>query len=108
MSFSLYRSQGWIAESMRENKFKEALLNPSAFPVTWELVPGRGARETAQENALALARQAAGDRFRERHHVGRHPKSPIGEPVAGPPAAALHLVEDQQELVLVGQAPQSG
>jgi methylenetetrahydrofolate reductase (NADPH) len=44
---------------MQENSFKEALLNPSVFPVTWELVPGRGAREAAQEKALALAKQAA-------------------------------------------------
>jgi methylenetetrahydrofolate reductase (NADPH) len=44
---------------MRENLFKDALLNPKVFPVTWELVPGRGARETAQEKALSLAGQAA-------------------------------------------------
>jgi methylenetetrahydrofolate reductase (NADPH) len=44
---------------MQENSFKNALLNPSVFPVTWELVPGRGAREAAQETALAYARQAA-------------------------------------------------
>jgi len=43
---------------MQENRFKEALLNPSVFPVTWELVPGRGAREDAQDKALALAGQA--------------------------------------------------
>lgn len=43
---------------MQDNRFKEALLNPSVFPVTWELVPGRGAREDAQDKALALARQA--------------------------------------------------
>ena len=44
---------------MQENRFKEALLNPYVFPVTWELVPGRGAREAAQEKAMTLARQAA-------------------------------------------------
>jgi len=44
---------------MRENNFKDALLNPSVFPVTWELVPGRGAREAAQEKALAYAKQVA-------------------------------------------------
>jgi methylenetetrahydrofolate reductase (NADPH) len=44
---------------MRENSFKEALLNPTAFPVTWELVPGRGAKEAAQEKAMTLAGQAA-------------------------------------------------
>jgi methylenetetrahydrofolate reductase (NADPH) len=43
---------------MQENRFKEALLNPSVFPVTWELVPGRGAREAAQEKTLSLAKQA--------------------------------------------------
>jgi methylenetetrahydrofolate reductase (NADH) len=44
---------------MQKNSFKEALLNPQAFTVTWELVPGRGAREAAQEKTLALAKQAA-------------------------------------------------
>jgi len=43
---------------MQENSFKEALLNPGMFPVSWELVPGRGAKETAQAKALALAHQA--------------------------------------------------
>ena len=47
---------------MQENRFKEALLNPSTFPVTWELVPGRGAKEAAQEKAMTLARQAASGR----------------------------------------------
>lgn len=44
---------------MQENRFKEALLNPNIFPVTWELVPGRGAKEAAQDKAMALAGQAA-------------------------------------------------
>lgn len=44
---------------MQDNRFKEALLNPSMFPVTWELVPGRGAKEAAQNKALTLAAQAA-------------------------------------------------
>jgi len=43
-----------------KNRFKEALLNPDTFAVTWELVPGRGAREPAQEKTLILAEQAAG------------------------------------------------
>lgn len=34
-------------------------MNPDKFPVTWELVPGRGAREAAQEKTIALAKQAA-------------------------------------------------
>ncbi len=44
---------------MQKNRFKDALLNPDVFTVTWELVPGRGAREVAQEKALSLAIQAA-------------------------------------------------
>ena len=44
---------------MPSNLFKKALLNPSVFPVTWELVPGRGAKEQPQEKALLLAGQAA-------------------------------------------------
>ncbi|NLC38755.1 MAG: methylenetetrahydrofolate reductase [Clostridia bacterium] len=41
------------------NKFKESLLDKNSFSVTWELVPGRGARETPQEAAVAAAQQAA-------------------------------------------------
>ena len=44
---------------MKENSFKNALLDPHIFSVTWELVPGRGAKETTQENVLAAARQTA-------------------------------------------------
>jgi len=44
---------------MSENLLRDALLSPDVFPVTWELVPGRGARETAQENILKWAGQAA-------------------------------------------------
>ena len=50
---------GKLGTTMQENRFKEALLNPDAFPVTWELVPGRGAREAAQDKTIALASQVA-------------------------------------------------
>ena len=43
---------------MQENNFKEALLSSGVFGITWELVPGRGAREAAQEKALAQTKQA--------------------------------------------------
>lgn len=43
---------------MHRNSFKEALLDPGQFAVTWELVPGRGAKEAAQEKILQLAGQA--------------------------------------------------
>jgi methylenetetrahydrofolate reductase (NADPH) len=40
------------------NRFKALLMDPAVLSVTWELVPGRGAREKDQEKALAAARQA--------------------------------------------------
>jgi methylenetetrahydrofolate reductase (NADPH) len=42
-----------------ENRFKESLVDKDTMSVTWEVVPGRGAREKAQETALAAAEQAA-------------------------------------------------
>ena len=42
-----------------ENIFKKSLLDKSIFSVTWELVPGRGAREKAQETVFANAEAAA-------------------------------------------------
>ena len=41
-----------------ENKFKDSLLDKNTLSVTWELVPGRGANEKAQEVAIACAEQA--------------------------------------------------
>lgn len=41
-----------------ENRFKDSLLDKSKLSITWELVPGRGAREKAQEDAMAAAEQA--------------------------------------------------
>ncbi|HEX3015738.1 MAG TPA: methylenetetrahydrofolate reductase C-terminal domain-containing protein [Desulfobacteria bacterium] len=42
-----------------ENRFKESILDKNTLSVTWELVPGRGAREKAQEVAMANAELAA-------------------------------------------------
>jgi hypothetical protein len=36
-------------------------------------------------------------RLGERHHVGRDAEMLVGEPLAGPAAAGLHLVEHQQQ-----------
>ncbi|MDA8235889.1 MAG: methylenetetrahydrofolate reductase C-terminal domain-containing protein [Clostridia bacterium] len=41
------------------NRFKESLLDKNTLSITWELVPGRGAREKAQEVALAATEEAA-------------------------------------------------
>jgi len=43
-----------------ENLFETSLKDPSVMTVTWELVPGRGAREKAQETVLREAEKAAG------------------------------------------------
>ncbi len=40
-------------------KFQESLLDKDTFSVTWELVPGRGSFEKAQEVVVASAEQAA-------------------------------------------------
>jgi methylenetetrahydrofolate reductase (NADPH) len=42
-----------------ENRFKDSLIDKDTLSITWELVPGRGAREKAQETALTAAEQAA-------------------------------------------------
>jgi methylenetetrahydrofolate reductase (NADPH) len=41
------------------NRFMTSLMDPATLSVTWELVPGRGAREKDQEKALTSAQQAA-------------------------------------------------
>ncbi|MEG0874391.1 MAG: methylenetetrahydrofolate reductase C-terminal domain-containing protein [Clostridiales bacterium] len=43
------------------NKFKESLLDPGTFSVTWEIVPGRGSNEKAQVDAIETAKEAIKD-----------------------------------------------
>jgi len=43
----------------RANLFKEAMLDPDTFCITWEQVPGRGAFEMQQEKLVEAARRAA-------------------------------------------------
>ena len=51
-----------IRKRLTENRnvFKEGVLNPDIFCVTWEQTPGRGAFEVAQEEVIENARKAAG------------------------------------------------
>ncbi|MDD5190755.1 MAG: methylenetetrahydrofolate reductase C-terminal domain-containing protein [Dehalococcoidales bacterium] len=42
----------------RGNPLKEAILNPAVFAVTWEQIPGRGALEASQEEAIENTRRA--------------------------------------------------
>lgn len=48
-------------ENHINNRFEESLLNKNTMSVTWELVPGRGAREKAQADVMISAEQAAKD-----------------------------------------------
>lgn len=48
-------------EKQITNQFKESLRDKNTFSITWELVPGRGAREKAQEEVIKAASQAARD-----------------------------------------------
>jgi len=48
-------------EGIHINRFKDSLLDKNNFSVTWELVPGRGAREKSQEEAIKAAELAAQD-----------------------------------------------
>lgn len=43
----------------RLNKFKQALIDPTTFCVTWEQIPGRGAFEKQQEETIDNVRKAA-------------------------------------------------
>lgn len=40
------------------NRFKDSVLDKNTFSVTWEVVPGRGAREKSQEVAMLSALEA--------------------------------------------------
>ncbi len=80
---------------MQENCFKESLLNPTVFPVTWELVPGRGAREAAQEKVISLAKQAA-------HGVKIHALTVTDNP-GGSPAMSADFIGS--EIMKLGIEP---
>jgi predicted secreted acid phosphatase len=41
------------------NIFKETILNPNSFCVTWEQTPGRGSFEASQAEVIENARKAA-------------------------------------------------
>ena len=67
---------------------------------------GRHAGGGARGRQARADREAAAQALGQRHDVGRHPGPFVGEQPAGPAHAALHLVEDQQQVVLVAELPQ--
>ena len=50
---------GVMGAQARKNPFRQSLTEVGAFAVAWELVPGRGDRETEQDKVLAAATLAA-------------------------------------------------
>jgi methylenetetrahydrofolate reductase (NADPH) len=57
--------------------YEQSLRDPNTFSITWELVPGRGAFEKAQEGLIESAAQAA---FRGRVHALTITDNPGGNP----------------------------
>ena len=51
-------------------------------------------------------RKAAAQRFRQRHDVGRNAEPLVGKQIAGAAHARLHLVENQQQALVVAQLAQ--
>jgi len=79
-----------IGEEKPINKFKESLLNNNTFSVTWELVPGRGAHEKLQEDAIKLAAQAAQD---GRIHAITITDNPGGKPALSATYLGLEILK---------------
>ncbi|MBB6217323.1 methylenetetrahydrofolate reductase (NADPH) [Anaerosolibacter carboniphilus] len=76
--------------STRKLSFREALLDPEQMSVTWELVPGRGAREEAQESVAQMAELAARD---SRINSITLTDNPSGKPAILPYPLALEAKE---------------
>lgn len=47
-----------VPKKENKNTFKEAILNPDTFSITWEQIPGRGAFESQQLQVIENARKA--------------------------------------------------
>lgn len=76
-------------------RFEQSLSDPGTFTVTWEVVPGRGAVEPAQDAALGMAAEAAA--------AGRvHAVSITDNPGGGPAYSAEML---GVEIVRLGIEP---
>ena len=63
------------------NIFKEAILDPGVFCITWEQIPGRGAFEVSQEEVIENARKAAS---KGKIHAISMTDNPSGSPAISP------------------------
>jgi methylenetetrahydrofolate reductase (NADPH) len=72
------------------SKYHEILATRSTFAVTWELVPGRGAREKEQEAAIAAAQKAAqGGKV----HALTLTDNPGGNPAISPEVLGMEIAK---------------
>lgn len=78
---------------MREKKlsYKEAVLSKEHFSVTWELVPGRGSTEPAQDQVIETARQAVED---PRINAFTITENPSGKPAILPYPLAKQILDE--------------
>ena len=65
----------------RKNSFKEAMLNPGIFCISWEQIPGRGAFEASQEEVIENTHNAAG---KGKIHAISLTDNPSGSPAISP------------------------
>ena len=79
-----------IRKRLTENRnvFKDAILNPDIFCITWEQIPGRGAFEAGQEEVIENARKAAG---KSKIHAISLTDNPSGIPAVSPEMFCLEI-----------------
>ena len=70
-------------------------------------MPGRRLLAISFRASIGSAGDSAAQALGQRHDIWLDAKMLIGEPLAGPTAAGLHLVEDEQQASLVGQFSQA-
>ena len=70
------------------NTFKDAILNPDVFCITWEQVPGRGSFEVSQEEVIENAHMAAG---KGKIHALSISDNPGGSPAISPEMLSVEI-----------------
>ncbi|MDD5288690.1 MAG: methylenetetrahydrofolate reductase C-terminal domain-containing protein [Dehalococcoidales bacterium] len=77
-------------ERTRVNTFKEAVLNPNTFCVTWEQIPGRGAFEAQQAELFENVHKAVG---KGKIHAVSLADNPSGNPAISPEILSTKIMD---------------